>query len=102
MTAEAFLHDLFGARPLIALAGNGALNPTELDLLFRPRSANLNDVPWSPADVALLDEASWQLGPVQAEPATEYRSYGHIVVDEVQDSRPWSSGWSADGRCLAP
>jgi DNA helicase IV len=88
MTAEAFLHDLFGARPLIALAGNGALSATELDLLFRPRSANLNDVPWSPADVALLDEASWQLGPVRSEPATEYRSYGHIVVDEVQDLSP--------------
>ena len=88
MTAEAFLHDLFGARPLIALAGNGALSATELDLLFRPRSANLNDVPWSPADVALLDEASWLLGPVRSEPATEHRSYGHIVVDEVQDLSP--------------
>ncbi len=88
MTAEAFLHDLFGARPLIALAGNGALSAAELDLLFRPRSTNLNDVSWSPADVALLDEASWLLGPARSEPATEQRSYGHIVVDEVQDLSP--------------
>ena len=88
LTTEAFLHDLLGAKPLVQLAGNGVLSRAELDLLYRPRSANVEDVPWSPADIALLDEATWQLGPVRSQPGTEQRSYGHIVVDEVQDLSP--------------
>jgi DNA helicase IV len=88
LSAEAFLHDLFGAKPLVQLAGNGVLGPSELDLLYRPRSASVEEVRWSAADIALLDEASWLLGPVRSELATEARSYGHIVVDEVQDLSP--------------
>ena len=40
------------------------------------------------ADIALLDEASWLLGPLRSRASTEHRSYGHIVVDEVQDLSP--------------
>jgi DNA helicase IV len=88
LSAEAFLHDLFGAKPLIELAANGVLNAAEVDLLYRPRSATSDEIPWSPADIALLDEASWLLGPARSQPGTEQRSYGHIVVDEVQDLSP--------------
>jgi hypothetical protein len=88
LTAESFLHDLFGARPLIELAGSGALNRAELDLLYRPRSTTVDEIPWSQADIALLDEASWLLGPLRSRTGPEQRSYGHIVVDEVQDLSP--------------
>jgi DNA helicase IV len=90
LSAEALLHDLFGARPLIELAGKGVLGATEFDLLYRPRSASPDEVAWAQADIALLDEASWLLGPLRAGPPNEQpnRTYGHIVVDEVQDLSP--------------
>ena len=88
LTAETFLHDLFGAKPLIELAGSGALNQAELDLLYRPRSTTVDEIPWSQADIALLDEAAWLLGPLRSRTGPEQRSYGHIVVDEVQDLSP--------------
>lgn len=90
LTPEALLHDLFGARPLIELAGNGILNSSELGLLYRARSASVEEAAWTPADIALLDEASWLLGPRRSGPSNEppNRTYGHIVVDEVQDLSP--------------
>jgi DNA helicase IV len=88
LTAETFLHDLYGSRPLLELAGKGVLGPTEVELLYRPRSATVDEIPWAPGDVALLDEASWLLGPVRSRAGAEQRSYGHIVVDEVQDLSP--------------
>ena len=88
LTAEAFLHDLFGARPLLELAGKGVLSPDERVLMYRPRSETIEDIAWTAADVALLDEASWLLGPVRSGPGNQQRSYGHIVVDEVQDLSP--------------
>ncbi len=90
LTPEALLHDLFGAKPLIELAGKGVLGATEFDLLYRPRSASLEEVGWTQADIALLDEASWLLGPQRPGPPNEqpHRTFGHIVVDEVQDLSP--------------
>jgi hypothetical protein len=123
------LHDLFGARPLIAAAGRGILSPAEQALLYRPRRPSLDEVPWTPADAALVDEARTVLGPRRVRPARAraegrerlerareetgfwpagldpnpvpagngshagvddeaVRSYGHIVVDEVQDLSP--------------
>ena len=47
------------------------------------------EVAWTQADIALLDEASWLLGPLRPGPArTSPTPYGHIVVDEVQDLSP--------------
>jgi hypothetical protein len=90
LTPEALLHDLFGAKPLIELAGKGVLAATDSNLLYRPRSASPEEVAWTQADIALLDEASWLLGPLRPGPANEppNRTYGHIVVDEVQDLSP--------------
>jgi len=90
LTPEALLHDLFGAKPLIELAGKGVLGATEFDLLYRPRSASPEEAGWAQADIALLDEASWLLGPQRPGPPNEppNRTYGHIVVDEVQDLSP--------------
>ena len=90
LTPEALLHDLFGARPLIELASRGLLSPEEQELLYRPRSASHEEVAWAQADIALLDEASWLLGALQSRQGEEraLRTFGHVVVDEVQDLTP--------------
>ncbi|MGP0029578.1 MAG: HelD family protein [Acidimicrobiales bacterium] len=126
LSPHEFLHDLLGARPLLAEAGRGILAPDEAQRLYRARSASLDAVPWTVADAALIDEARTLLGPrrgaarphrarpgraeegsaqeagfwpagLAASPAPstapaggddEIRSFGHIVVDEVQDLSP--------------
>jgi DNA helicase IV len=121
------VHDLCGARPLITAAAKGILSADEQALLYRPRSASLEDVPFTVADAALVDEARTVLGsrrrarqraeqreradrardeagfwPVGLDPSPlpaangshggtepdDVRSFGHIVVDEVQDLSP--------------
>ncbi|HVE94130.1 MAG TPA: ATP-binding domain-containing protein [Acidimicrobiales bacterium] len=90
LSPEELLHDVFGARPLLALATRGSLEDAEVDLLFRPRSATFEDVAWTSADLALLDEARVHLGPEDGHrhDEDEPRTYGHVVVDEAQDLSP--------------
>ena len=82
ITPEELLHDLLGARALLRLAARGSLSDEEIDLLVRPRSASFEDVPWTSADLALLDELRVHLS------KDEIRQYGHVVVDEAQDLSP--------------
>ncbi|MGH9082579.1 MAG: HelD family protein, partial [Acidimicrobiales bacterium] len=63
LSPHELLHDLFGARPLLAAAGRGILTQEELAALHRPRSRSLDEVPWTVADAALVDEARTLLGP---------------------------------------
>jgi DNA helicase IV len=92
LTPQQFLHDLFGAGPLIDLAAGKILTPGERRLLERARSAELGHVRWTDADVALLDEARALLGPLRRRPAPDdddvVRTFGHVVVDEAQDLSP--------------
>src|SRR5664279_2477770 len=88
LSPHELLHDLFGAPPLIAAAGKGVLTPEEQMLLRRPRSGSLDEVAWTPADAALVDEARHLLGPRNGGADDGLRKYGHIVADEVQDLSP--------------
>ncbi len=90
LTAEALWHDLLGAKPLLDVVARGILSPDEAVSLYRPRSASEQEVAWTAADIPLLDEASSLLGPVRPGGADErqHRTYGHLVVDEIQDLTP--------------
>ncbi len=95
LSPEELLHDLFGAGPLVDLAASRWLREDERALLVRPRSASASEVPWTDADLALLDEARALLGPsTRLRHAAsngddgELRTFGHIVVDEAQDLAP--------------
>ena len=93
LTPAELLHDLFGSAALLRLAGEDVLSADERSALKRARSSSLGEVVWSESDVALLDEALAGLGPRprksgRINEADEVRSYGHIVIDEVQDLTP--------------
>ncbi len=93
LTPAQLLHDLFGSKALLKLAARGVLDESEALVLFRPRADSVDDVRWTPADVALLDDARDVLGPKpgrngKIDDADEIRTYGHIVIDEVQDLTP--------------
>jgi DNA helicase IV len=98
LTPHALLRDLFGAPPLVELAGRGLLSPDEQRLLVRPRSESLETVAWTDADLALLDESRALLGSIRRQGGEEEapRAYGHIVVDEAQDLSPMQ--WRMLGR----
>ena len=115
LSPHELLHDLYGALPLLNAASKNLLREDEIRALVRPRSSSLDEVPWTTADLALIDEAQALLGPrhegskrrhdpdvardggrwpegldgrdlaPMEMPADEIRAFGHIVVDEVQD-----------------
>ncbi len=96
------LHDLFGSRALLKLAGASVFDEREYLSLHRPRCSDVSQVRWTDNDIALLDEARSYLGPRptkrvpgQAEEHEDIRTYGHIVIDEVQDLTPMQLRMSA-------
>ena len=92
LTPAELLNDLFGSKALLRSAGE-SLADDEWPLLYRDRQALLDEVQWSDSDIALLDEAMALLGPRprksgRIHEADEVRTFGHIVIDEVQDLTP--------------
>jgi DNA helicase IV len=93
LTPAQLLHDLFGSKALLKLAARGVLDESEALALFRQRSDDVDEVRWTSGDVALLDDAADVLGPRpgrggKIDELDEIRTYGHIVIDEVQDLTP--------------
>jgi DNA helicase IV len=94
LSPHELLHDLYGARPLLAVAGRGILTDDEMASLYRQRSASLDQVPWTAADAALVDEARALLGPrrVRARQRAEARDRAEHVREEVGF---WPAGLAA-------
>jgi DNA helicase IV len=65
LSGQELLHDLFGAPALLRAAGQGFVSVEELALLFRARSNSIDEVRWTKADAALIDEARVLLGPLR-------------------------------------
>jgi DNA helicase IV len=63
LSGQELLHDLYGAPALLRVAGKDILTNEEIALLVRPRSASFEEIPWTAADAALIDEARVLLGP---------------------------------------
>ena len=63
LSGQELLHDLFGAPALLRAAGRDLFSENELELLARKRSATLEEIEWTKADAALIDEARILLGP---------------------------------------
>ena len=76
--APALVRRLLGNRAALAAAAGGVLSEAEQAIIRRRSARRVADEPWTPADLALLDEA-------EAAVSGPPRSYGHIVVDEAQD-----------------
>jgi DNA helicase IV len=63
LSGQELLHDLLGAPALLRVAGKGVLSDREIELLYRPRFTSLEEIAWTKADAALIDEARVLVGP---------------------------------------
>jgi DNA helicase IV len=66
LSGPELVNDLLGFTALVQSASTGLLDGPEQQSLHRPRVPDISQVPWSDADVALVDEADALLGPVEA------------------------------------
>ncbi len=96
LRAEQALNDLLGSAALLRSAADASgLAAAEAVSLFRPRTseADLATIRWSDADVPLLDELEWLLGPVEVD--DDVRDVERDEADEFELAAADDS--SADG-----
>jgi DNA helicase IV len=96
------VHDLFGAPALLAVSAEGILSRAEQDLLVRPRRRSLEEVPWTAADAALVDEAREILGPWRPRAARPRGSERRGRSDRVADIGFWPAGLDPSPEPAAP
>jgi DNA helicase IV len=82
LSGQELLHDLFGAPALLRAAGQDLFSDAELDLLVRKRSASLEEIEWTKADTALIDEARVLLGP-RKRPRPVLRNLDNGILEGV-------------------
>jgi DNA helicase IV len=82
LSGQELLHDLFGAPALLRAAGQGLFSDAELELLVRKRSATLEEIEWTKADAALIDEARVLLGP-RKRPRPVIKSADNGILDGI-------------------
>jgi DNA helicase IV len=82
LSGQDLLHDLFGAPALLRAAGRGLLSDEEIALLARERSETLEDIHWTKADAALIDEARILLGP-RKRPRSLIKPLDNGILDGV-------------------
>jgi DNA helicase IV len=63
ISGQELLHDLLGAPALLRSAGKDVLSEHEIEMLFRARFTSLEEIAWTKADAALIDEARVLVGP---------------------------------------
>jgi DNA helicase IV len=63
LSGQELLHDLLGAPALLKAAGKDVLSEHEITVLYRPRFTSLDEISWTKADAALIDEARVLVGP---------------------------------------
>jgi DNA helicase IV len=95
LSPHEFLHDLLGARPLLAAAGKGTLSALEVQRLYRPRSASLDAVHWTVGDAALIDEARTLLGARRGRPA-------RVRAQRVEEGAASEAGFWPQGLAASP
>ncbi len=66
LTGGELVHDLFSFPALVRSAADGILSRAEQVLLVRDRSGSVAHVPWTDADLPLIDDADALLGPPEA------------------------------------
>ncbi len=82
LSGAELVHDLFSFPGLIRSAADGTLSRADQAGLHRPRAADVRDVAWTEADLALIDEADALLGtPESARPRRRRAASG--AVDEA-------------------
>ena len=88
LTPSQLLNDVFGSHALIK-AADPRLSEEEVNSLYKTREYSSKEIFWSAGDAALLDEARAVLGPRPGKREEDsIRTFGHIVVDEIQDLSP--------------
>ena len=88
LTPSQLLNDVFGSHALIK-AADPKLTEGEVESLHKTRESASKEIRWSASDAALLDEARAVLGPRPGKKEEDsIRTFGHIVVDEIQDLSP--------------